>query len=129
MVPEAWKGDAAIGKVKIGVKIEDSFTDLGDFHYYKQVELESVTPRLGPAEGSGIIYLAGRYFTSDFPNSEVGCKVGDSIGKGIVIDEQLIQCSVESLQLVNEGDVLPVSVALNSYSWVLEQQPKRKLSD
>jgi len=27
--------DVQIGKVKFGVKIEDSFSDQGDFHYYK----------------------------------------------------------------------------------------------
>lgn len=79
--------DAAIGRVKFGVKIEDSYTDLGDFHYYKQVELDSITPRFGPAQGNGLIYIAGKYFTSDFPNAEVGCKIGESIGKGIVVDE------------------------------------------
>jgi len=41
----------------------------------------------------------------------------------------LIQCTVESIQLVNEGEVQPVYVALNSYSWVGEKQNHRKLAD
>jgi len=49
--------------------------------------------------------------------ADIGCKVGDSIGKGKVINPTTIKCSVEEMALVDEGYSLPATVALNSYSW------------
>jgi hypothetical protein len=48
---------------------------------------------------------------------DVGCKIGDSLGKGKVIDKNTINCTVEEMPLVDEGMSLPITVALNSYSW------------
>jgi len=50
--------------------------------------------------------------------ADVGCKVGDSVGKGKVINANTINCTVEDMALVDEGYTLPVTVSLNSYSWV-----------
>jgi hypothetical protein len=47
----------------------------------------------------------------------VGCKIGESIGKGKVIDKNTINCTVEEMPLVDEDMSLPITVALNSYSW------------
>jgi hypothetical protein len=48
---------------------------------------------------------------------DVGCKIGDALGKGKVIDKNTINCTVEEMPLVDEGSSLPITVALNSYSW------------
>ena len=44
------------------------------------------------------------------------------------IDDGTIRCIVESIELVNEGESLPVFVALNSYSWVGAKTNTRRLS-
>jgi hypothetical protein len=49
--------------------------------------------------------------------ADVGCKVGDAIGKGKVVDSRTINCTITEMALVDEGFSLPATVALNSYSW------------
>jgi len=78
-----------------------------------------MSPKNGPAEGRGIIYFYGSKF-DDFKGSQIGCKVGDAVGPGEIIEkdgEKSIKCSVAEMDLVNQGDFLPATVALNSYSW------------
>jgi len=58
----------------------------------------------------------------------LSCKVGDNIGDGELIDSNTMRCVVESMNLVNLGDSLPVFVSLNKYSWVGEQSSSRLLS-
>ena len=103
--------------------IDQSQTDFGAFHYYTQITLNSIMPRHGPNEGHAAIYFFGSNFRDDFKNVEIGCKIGDDIGKGELIDTTTIRCVVEHMELVDEGKSLPVYVALNSYSWVAEQPP------
>ena len=103
--------------------IDQSQTDFGAFHYYTQITLNSIMPRHGPNEGHAAIYFFGSNFRDDFKNVEIGCKIGDDIGKGELIDTTTIRCVVEHMELVDEGQSLPVYVALNSYSWVAEQPP------
>ncbi len=43
-------------------------------------------PHIGPSEGKGIIYFYGRNFRDDFELADVGCKIGDAVGKGKVIN-------------------------------------------
>ena len=80
------KDPKVTGSVKLGISIDGSWTSFGTFFYYKQIELDSISPRFGPAEGSGLIYFYGSRFRDDFPNAELGCKIGESIGKGELID-------------------------------------------
>lgn len=108
----------ATGNVKFGVSIDGSWTDFGNFYYYEQISLNDITPRIGPAEGEGIIYFYGAKFRDNFANVEIGCKIGDSIGSGQMVDSSTIKCTVEEMDLVNEGEAHNVYVALNSYSWV-----------
>ena len=86
--PMVWPGKDkdSIGAVRFGIRIDDGWTDLGTFYYYTQVALNDVMPRYGPAEGRGLIYLTGQRFVNDFPNAELGCKIGKSIGKGTLLD-------------------------------------------
>lgn len=127
--PMSWPGKdpLATGLVKFGIRIDDGWADLGNFFFYEQVSLIDIYPRFGPAEGRGLIYLNGAKFINDFPNSELGCKIGDSIGKGTLIDQTMMTCVVDQMELVNEGDALPVYVSLNSYSWVGEKNAHRML--
>lgn len=45
-----------------------------------------------------------------------------------MIDQNTVRCVVEHLDLVNQGENLPVYIALNSYSWVGEKADYRRLS-
>jgi len=48
----------------------------------------------------------------------MGCRIGNNIGIAILVDSETIRCTLSNtLPLVDEGQSLPVSVALNSYSW------------
>ena len=60
-------------------------------------------PHTGPSEGHGVIYFYGRNFREDYPNAEVGCRVGDSVGKGKVLNSGTIRCVVDEMALVDEG--------------------------
>ena len=54
-------------------------------------------PKIGPSEGKGIINFYGRGFRDDYDLSDIGCKIGDSIGKGKVITANHIKCVVEEM--------------------------------
>lgn len=75
------KDPKSIGQVKLGLQIDNSWSDEGFFYFYEQIELIDVYPRYGPAEGSGIIYLYGSKFRDEFSNSQLACKIGESVGK------------------------------------------------
>ncbi len=60
-------------------------------------------PHIGPSQGKGIIHFYGQNFRDDFPLSEVGCKIGEAVGKGIVISEHELKCVVTDMELVDEG--------------------------
>jgi hypothetical protein len=49
-------------------------------------------PKIGPSEGKGAIYFYGRNFRDDYQLADVGCKIGDSIGKGKVVNPTTIRC-------------------------------------
>lgn len=79
-------------------------------------------PHIGPSEGKGVIFFYGHGFRDDFALADVGCKIGDSIGKGKVVNQNTVKCTVEEMTLVDEGYTLPATVALNSYSWTESNQ-------
>lgn len=80
-------------------------------------------PHIGPSEGKGIVYFYGQKFRDDFELANVGCKIGDVISKGTVINGgTTIKCIIDEELLVDEGQTLPATVALNSYSWVDSNQ-------
>lgn len=59
--PMSWPGKDkdALGTVKFGIKIDDGWSDLGNFYFYEQISVHDLMPRYGPAEGNGIIYVTG----------------------------------------------------------------------
>ena len=116
-------GNDFFGPVEFAVIIDGNWQKFtGGFYYYPQIELEDMFPHIGPSEGKGIVYFYGKNFREDFPQADVGCKIGDSIGKGHVQNGNSIKCVVDDLALVDEGFSLPASVALNSYSWANSNQ-------
>jgi len=118
--PMSWPGrdKSFVGSVPFGFEMDGSWTRFGEFYYYKQISLDEVTPLYGPAMGNGLIYLYGTNFREDFPNSELACKVGNSIGDGELIAPGTIRCVIYEMETAPIGFGLPVKVALNSYSWV-----------
>lgn len=86
------------------VSIDQNKHDLGNFHYYKQITLLDVTPTIGPNEGKGAIYFMGENFRDDFENSRVGCRIGNTLGQAMLVDETTIRCTlVNKIPLVDEG--------------------------
>ena len=76
-------------------------------------------PLIAPNIGRGIIYVIGRGFRDDFENAKLACRVGNTIAKANFVDHNTIRCTLNhELPLVEAGESLLVSVALNSYSWV-----------
>ena len=56
---------------------------------------------------------------------EIGCKIGDAVGQGELVDSGTIRCMIEEMDLVNQGESLPVYAALNSYSWASGSKHRR----
>ena len=61
------KDPNVIGAVKFGITFDGSWTDFGDFYYYKQISIDSSWPPIGPNEGEGQIFFSGNDFRDDFP--------------------------------------------------------------
>lgn len=84
--PMCWEGrdpeDASA--VPFNITIDKKMIKLSPFQYYRQVVLEDMTPHYGPAEGEGQILFYGSNFRNDFPNVDIACKIGESIGKGFL---------------------------------------------
>jgi hypothetical protein len=79
-------------------------------------------PHIGPSEGKGVINFYGQGFRDDYQLADIGCKIGNSVGKGKVVSPTHIRCIVEEIELVDEGYSLPATIALNSYSWAETNQ-------
>jgi hypothetical protein len=52
MHPPNWPTDK-YATVPFFIMIDGSKQTFGNFHYYKQIEIDSVNPTLGPNEGNG----------------------------------------------------------------------------
>lgn len=104
--------------VPFSVIIDGSEHSFGNFHYYRQIKIDNVTPLIVPSEGRGAIYIIGRGFRNDFENAKLGCRIGNTLGNAQIIDSETIRCTyIKPIPLVEEGQSLLVSAALNSYSW------------
>lgn len=117
MVPDSWPRDK-FESTDFGVIIDGSKHDFGNFYYFKQITISDVVPADGPAEGHGAIYFIGRDFRDDYENSKLSCRIGNKLGQATLVDSETVRCVVANkLPLVDEGQSLPVSLSLNSYSW------------
>mmetsp|Transcript_10725 Transcript_10725/g.18003 ORF Transcript_10725/g.18003 Transcript_10725/m.18003 type:complete len:92 (+) Transcript_10725:96-371(+) len=91
MVLEDWPADS-YETVNFYILVDGGKHDFGNFHYYKQITVEEVTPLIGPQEGRGAIYFIGRNYRDDFENSNVGCRIGNTLGSAQLIDSETIRC-------------------------------------
>jgi len=78
MVLDDWPS-TTYASVDFHVLIDGSRRDFGNFHYYKQIQVDEVTPLLGPQEGKGAIYFIGRDFRDDFENAKLSCRIGNTL--------------------------------------------------
>jgi hypothetical protein len=112
------QGENDFGSVSFAVKLEGIKQGFGNFHYYRQCVIDDVTPLIAPNDGAGAIYVIGRGFRDDFENSKLGCRIGNTLAKAQLLDSNTIRCTVNNeLPLIDEGESLLVTVALNTYSW------------
>lgn len=106
------------GTIPFHITIDGVKHPFGNFHYYRQVEIDNVNPLINANEGSGAIYFVGRYFRNDFENAKLGCRIGNTLATATLVDSETIRCTISRpIPLVDEGQSLPLSVSLNSYSW------------
>lgn len=106
------------GSVPFAVKLEGIKQSFGNFHYYRQCVIDDVTPLIAPNDGKGAIYVIGRGFRDDFENSKLGCRIGNTLAQAQLLDANTIRCTInQELPLIEEGESLLVTVALNTYSW------------
>jgi hypothetical protein len=52
-------------------------------------------PHTGPSEGKGVINFYGSGFRDDYQLADIGCKIGEAVGKGKVISPTHIRCVVD----------------------------------
>jgi len=95
MVLDDWSS-TAYESVKFHVLIDRSKHDFGNFHYYKQIEITSVTPLLGPQEGKGAIYVLGTGFRDDFENAKPSCRIGNTLETAQLIDSETVRCLISN---------------------------------
>jgi len=111
-------GENDFGSVPFAIKLEGVKQSFGNFHYYRQCIIDDVTPLIAPNDGKGAIYVIGRGFRDDFENSKLGCRIGNTLAQAQLLDTNTIRCTVNNeLALIEEGESLLVTVALNTYSW------------
>ena len=117
-MPPSKHGPKFFGPVDFAVIINGNWHKfVGGFHYYEQITVEDMYPRMGPFEGQGKIHFYGRNFRADFQLADLGCRLGTAVGKGQFVSTQEMICIVEEMPLVGENETLPAAAALNSYSW------------
>jgi hypothetical protein len=78
MVLSSWPSDK-YESIPFSMFVDESEHEFGDFHYYKQISIDEVTPSIGPQEGRASIYVTGRNFRDDFENAQLGCRVGNTL--------------------------------------------------
>lgn len=111
-------GENDFGSVPFAIKLEGVKQSFGNFHYYRQCVIDDVTPLIAPNDGKGAIYVIGRGFRDDFENSKLGCRIGNTLAQAQLLDANTIRCTINNeLPLIEEGESLLVTVALNTYSW------------
>jgi len=122
-MPKPKQGDDTFGEVELAIVIDGNWHKFsGGFQYYQQIVIDDMYPHIGASEGNGTIYFYGKNFRDDYSTVDIGCKIGNSIGKGKLVNSATIRCTVEEMELVDEGMSLPASVALNSYSFAESNQ-------
>lgn len=130
-IPPSGEGDDYYGNVDFAVTPngKDWHQFEGGFQYYPQPVVTDISPKQGPARGVGVINFYGSGFRADFPLAELGCKVGKSKGQAYYVNKNQIRCVIEDIETVPEGELLPASLALNSYSWTKNDEDNADCRD
>ena len=122
--------DGYIGYVDMGLTLNgiDSNDYKDGFYYYEQPIVDSVYPTTAPSKGEAKIVVHGKKFRDDFRGSNLGCKVNEYYGKGILKSSEEMECIFEKLpQAPNEytkkddntkvKTSFPLQIALNNVSF------------
>ncbi len=120
--PQAMKGRNFTGKVDFGITLNgiDKKVFTGGYYYYNQPIVTDIYPRTGPTKGKGLIKVFGKKFKNNFAGANLGCKIGNSYGKGEFIDKNQINCVFNNINVNEKNLTMPFSMALNNYSWTSE---------
>jgi len=112
------------GKVDFGITLNgiDKKVFQGGFYYYYQPEVDSIFPKTGPSKGNALIKVFGKGFRNDFPGVNLGCKIGDSYGKGEYINDKEMNCRFTKLLLNERNQTMNFSMAMNNYSFTPEKE-------
>lgn len=90
------------------------------FYYYIQPNVTDIFPQYGPSQGKAAVKVFGQGFRSDFPGANPGCKVGKYFGKGRVISDSEMECTMRKMPLLEKNQTLNMTAALNNYSFTEE---------
>ena len=98
-------GQNFTGTVDFGVTLNGIDWKLfpNGFYYYVQPEVKDIFPQFGPSKGNALVKVFGSGFRSDFPGANTGCKVGNNYGRGKVINEGQIDCTLQDMPLLDYG--------------------------
>ena len=98
-MPKADSGEQYFGNVEFAVapngKEWNNF--VGGFQYYPQPIVDDIYPKQRPSEGVGVINFYGEGFRDDYQLADLGCKIGDSIGKAVFVTSKHMKCVVEDM--------------------------------
>jgi|JI9StandDraft_2_1071091.scaffolds.fasta_scaffold62881_2 hypothetical protein len=112
-MPPAEEGPNFFGNVNLkvspngGTRDDDWHNFAGGFQYYQQPIVEDIFPKQGPNEGVGVINFYGEGFRADYPLAQLGCRVGQRVGKAVFVSSKQIKCVIENLDLIEEGESSP----------------------
>jgi len=121
-MPQAPKGSNFEGAVDFGISLNgiDKKIFSGGFYYYNQPIVTDIFPRTGPSKGNALIKVFGEGFRNNFAGINLGCKIGDSYGKGVFKSKNEINCLFNKLTLNDRNQTMPFSMAMNNYSFTEE---------
>ena len=121
-MPPANFGANFTGAIDFGIMINgiDPKTFKNGFYYYVQPSVDSIYPSTGPSKGKALIKVIGQGFRNDFPGAELGCKVGNSYGRGEYISPTEMNCVFNHIPLIENNKTMNFSVALNNHSFTSE---------
>ena len=121
-MPKAVKGEKFEGKVDFGISLNgiDKKVFQGGFYYYNQPTVSDIYPRTGPSKGNALVRVFGEGFRNNFAGVNLGCKIGNSYGKGEFVSKSEIKCLFPQILLNDRNSTMMFSMAMNNYSFTEE---------
>jgi len=116
-VPPAKQGPAYDGHVDFYYTFDgrDWHRIYKGFTYYQQPEISEVIPPFLSTEG-GKLGVRGKYFLYEYYGTDLNCKIGDSLGYAVYVNDTFIYCEFSQV-LTNKDKQQYLSVSLNSQSY------------